>query len=1522
MERNPLPTSMTYADATSSVFPSLASNPWIFFEMALDAMLLLDAAGVVSQLNPSASELFCLPAEAVVGQSLQTFWLSNAAVLVAWLQQPEPLRLELDGLIRAGDGSVREVGLVAIAQAVPPYHLLILRDRPHLLPPATASSNTQEQRYSDILNQQTEWVCRFLPNGTLTFVNRAYCQSFGKSADQLLGENFLQFIPASDQSFVGQQIQALQQLTPAHPTLIHEHRCEGSEGATGEVWQRWTNQGIFDEQGRLVEIQASGQDITTQKQLEKALQQSEIKFRTLFEILPIGLCITDPDGQFLEANPASEEILGISCEDQKKHKIDSPEWQVVAADGTCLAQTDYASMVALHEKRMVADVELGVRRQNGEIRWLSVTAVPLPLDGYGVVVAYLDMTQRKQTQQALEASQRQLSDILAGTRASIVSLRFYPDSTWQPDYYSAGTEEMFGFAPTEMMQSKWWECVVEADREAVILPRRALILQGKPAQIEYRFRHKDGSIRWIQSRHTSHWDAALGCWQVISIDTDITRLKETEATLKRYERIVSLASEGIALIDRTFTYRVVNPYYKKQSGLPESEIVGLTIAELMGQEVFDNQVRSRMERCLAGKTLQFEMWDTHPVLGTRYLNITYSPYHEEDGSISGAIIILHDITPLWQIEQSLCEVQERYYELLQSINGIVWEADALTGQITFVSQPAEALLGFPVEQWLDETDFWLNHLHPDDRNRLLIDGKNQLSQPGFYNFSYRMITASGQVRWFCDRITVQADAQGNPTIWRGLMTDITAEKEAEHQQAKLIAILESTPDCVAIIQANGFFSYMNRAGRQLLGLEPTDEISQIHYLRAVPRHLHPLVLEEEIPRLLSRNYWMGESVMLTQDQQEIAISQMILVHRNDHGAIEFFSCIARDITALKRVEISLRLQAERERLITKITQHIRESLDLPEILQTTVDDVLEVLQSDRALIFQLHSDRQGQVVAEARVATSTPLGGSLYLSHCLESCTPNHCSLVAQHTYNAEQQPIADCVIACLLGLGAIAQLAVPIMVQGQPWGLIAVHQTEERHWQDWELELLEAIANQLSIAIQQSLLYGQLQQFNTRLAAEVQDQTAQLRQALNFEALLKRITDKVRDSLDEHQILQTVVDELGAGLEVWCCDTGIYDAEGLTSTISYEFTYEIEGIKGLKFTLAESTHPEIYPILFQGHSCLFCDISSTGLRVQQHQLSVLASPIRDDQGVLGDLWLFKDRECVFEPMEVRLVEQLTNHCAIALRQARLYESAQTQVRELERLNLLKDDFLNTVSHELRTPMSNMKMAMQMLSILLTQAGLLGQRDELEPLSSKGTKDRLTQYFQILETECQREISLINDLLDLSRLEAEVEPLMVQAIDLPSWIRAIAEPFEQRIQEQQCRLDIHTPPSFPAIHTDLGYLERILTELLNNACKYTPAHELIRIRLVQLGDRMKLCIRNTGTTIPTAEIAHVFDKFYRLPNSDPWKHGGTGLGLALVKRLIERLHGSILAQSGSTYTEFVMYLPLNLTPELAEAEDA
>lgn len=650
-----------------------------------------------------------------------------------------------------------------------------------------------------------------------------------------------------------------------------------------------------------------------------------------------------------------------------------------------------------------------------------------------------------------------------------------------------------------------------------------------------------------------------------------------------------------------------------------------------------------------------------------------------------------------------------------------------------------------------------------------------------------------------------------------------------------------------------------------------------------------------------------------------------------------------DITDQKQAEAIRQQQAEQTHRLSQIANQIRESLELQEIFSLYVNGAREFLQTDRVVVFRFRPNWSSTVLTESIALGWDTLIGQIFEDPCFAESKSFYQQGQIKAIADIHTANLTPCYLTFLETLQVRAILTLPILNQGHLWGLLVIHHCcTPRSWSAFEIDSLEQLTSQVGSSIGQLELYQQVQCANAELEHQVKIRTAELQLASEFEATLKRITDRVRDNLDEDQILQTAVRELAIGIGVTGCNAAIYDLENRTSKVSYEYTDSLAPLQGR--TVIMDNFPEGYRQLLQGYYFQFCSLVPNPLR---GHVAMLACPIVDDQGVLGDLWLVSQKHRAFNDQDIRLVQQVANQCAIAIRQARLYQKAQAQVEALETLNLLKDDFLSTVSHELRTPISNIKLATQMLEINLERQHLLDN-----PSSPLG------RYFQILKNECQREISLINDLLDLSRLETGADTPIWQTVDLATWIPRLVQPFLERAhsQNQIFQLDLLLNP--PSFITDPSRLERILSELLSNACKYTPTGETITlsVQLTQpkvsalskdslretsamsgnnwgglttamLDDQgasaiaspkpsLSFQISNSGVEISPEQLTRIFDKFYRIPNNDPWKHGGTGLGLALVKKLVEPLGGSIQATSCDRLTRIMVELPLHQTTTL------
>jgi signal transduction histidine kinase len=238
-------------------------------------------------------------------------------------------------------------------------------------------------------------------------------------------------------------------------------------------------------------------------------------------------------------------------------------------------------------------------------------------------------------------------------------------------------------------------------------------------------------------------------------------------------------------------------------------------------------------------------------------------------------------------------------------------------------------------------------------------------------------------------------------------------------------------------------------------------------------------------------------------------------------------------------------------------------------------------------------------------------------------------------------------------------------------------------------------------------------------------------------------------------------------------------------------------------------------------------------------------------------------------------------------------------------------------------------------------------------LKASPTAEKTQRYLEILHAECNRESELINDLLDLQRLETVSYPLLLsETLNLKEWLPSVIAPFRVRTQQNQQILQINLANDLPLLVTDRASVERIVAELLNNACKYTPAggeivlsvsHQNSGVRTQEPALRSRKKVgKSTGSgdargeqplvpltfshspltphsctilnisnqaEISAVELPRIFEKFYRIASGDRWKQGGTGLGLALVQKLVEHLQGTISVNSSEGWTTFVVQLP-------------
>ena len=258
-----------------------------------------------------------------------------------------------------------------------------------------------------------------------------------------------------------------------------------------------------------------------------------------------------------------------------------------------------------------------------------------------------------------------------------------------------------------------------------------------------------------------------------------------EKTSAQTRLILNSVGEGIYGFDREGKVMFANPVAAQTLGLEVEELVGRPI-----QQILDHVHANRTS--LRGPA--------YPILAALQEGATQKEGHEffwrsdgtsfpadyvrtsiiERGELTGAVVAFRDVTERERAQEAIRQSQKQYQDLVNSIDGIVWEADAETFRFTFVSEQAERILGYPAERWIKEPNFWADHIHPEDRDWAVAFCVKATEEKRPHRFEYRMMAADGRVVWLGDIITVVV-ADDRPVKLRGVMIDITERKEAEEK---------------------------------------------------------------------------------------------------------------------------------------------------------------------------------------------------------------------------------------------------------------------------------------------------------------------------------------------------------------------------------------------------------------------------------------------------------------------------------------------------------------------------------------------------------------------------------------------------------------------------------------------------------------------------------------------------------------------------------------------------------------------
>ncbi|HEY9890066.1 MAG TPA: PAS domain-containing protein, partial [Candidatus Obscuribacterales bacterium] len=308
---------------------------------------------------------------------------------------------------------------------------------------------------------------------------------------------------------------------------------------------------------------------------------------------------------------------------------------------------------------------------------------------------------------------------------------------------------------------------------------------------------------------------------------DITDRKQTEDQLRRYERIVSASSDGISLINRDYVYEIVNDTYLRYNHQQRAEIVGHPVADLLGTAVFERVVQPKLAACLAGETVQYEDWFEYSALGRQFVRVTYSPYRDPDGAISGVVAVTSNLTTLKQAEQALQESDLRFRGIFNQMyqfigllapDGTLLEANRTA--LDFAAVPAAAVIGQPF--W--DAPWWQISAATQAQLRHAIA---RAAQGEFIRYEVAVQGGAGQVITIDFSLRPVFDEAGQVVLLIPEGRDISDRIQAEKQLELQAIITRNMAEGICLVQADsGEIVYANPKFERMFGYDPGELAGQ------------------------------------------------------------------------------------------------------------------------------------------------------------------------------------------------------------------------------------------------------------------------------------------------------------------------------------------------------------------------------------------------------------------------------------------------------------------------------------------------------------------------------------------------------------------------------------------------------------------------------------------------------------------------------------------------------------------------
>ncbi len=654
---------------------------------------------------------------------------------------------------------------------------------------------------SGILDLAQDAIISIDSDQNITLFNQGAVNIFGYSSAEILGKNIAILLPkrfiSSHSKYVKEfaQNQNQKRKMGKGNREIMALRSDGTEFPA----EATISKVIIKNEINLTVIL---RDITDRKIVEKEkeanLKESEDCFQAIFEKAPLGIGLLSINGNFLQVNEQLCQFLGY-----QPSELLNLECQNISAFNLIPCGEEMQNKLLSNKDDYLSYEKLYLRK-NGELRWGNChLSMIRDIDNNPLyfIVMIQDINERHQTQAELAKSEEKLRQITDNIN----------DVFWITDldnqeiiYVSPAYSKIWGHSCESLYQNpdQWLDLIHPQDRERVKKAFYNKEIDNFSINQEYRIIRSDGKIRWIYDRSFPIKNQEGKVYRIGGFAQDITPRKEVEKALieseKRYRYIYNNTPVMLHSIDETGNITNVSDYWLKKLGYERHEVIGRKSTYFLTAESRQYAQEIVLPQFFKTGILSEIPYQFVCKNGT-IIDILLSAFGERDekGKFISTLAVLIDVTQWNEDQEQLNYLTHRLQFLLNSSPAIIYTCNANNFATTFVSPNIQQIFGYRSDEYLKNPQFWLDHIHPEDKD-ILIKNMSQVLKKGHYIHEYRVILPDNNIRWIHDEVNLIKDEEGNPMEIIGYLADIHQRKEIEeslnHQLQKTLLLQRITDE--------------------------------------------------------------------------------------------------------------------------------------------------------------------------------------------------------------------------------------------------------------------------------------------------------------------------------------------------------------------------------------------------------------------------------------------------------------------------------------------------------------------------------------------------------------------------------------------------------------------------------------------------------------------------------------------------------------------------------------------------------